>query len=155
MGIDGCSAPNYALSLGALGRGADRLASAQANDGEFDAALCRLRDAMLVHPVLVSGQGRLDFALARAFPNRVVSKGGAEGIQLIAFTEPRVSIAIKIHDGASRALGPVCYAVLEQLGLLTDAARTKLAEYAQPELRNARDRVTGHVRAVLRLAETS
>ncbi|HEY8356653.1 MAG TPA: asparaginase, partial [Ramlibacter sp.] len=53
-GIDGCSAPNYAMPLSALARGFARLASG-ARDAQFGESFAALADAMTAHPDLVSG----------------------------------------------------------------------------------------------------
>ena len=71
--------------------------------------LAHVRDAMLAHPVLVSGTGGLDSAVMRAWPGGVVAKGGAEGVQALGFpaTEHRgpVGCLIKVGDGAGRPYG--------------------------------------------------
>lgn len=146
-GTDGCSAPNYALPLVALARGARALAVAEAGDA---LGLAPLRRAMLSHSLLVSGEGRLDRDLSLAFPANAVAKGGAEAVQLIGFAEPALGIALKVLDGATRALGPVVVAVLRSLGLLAgDDAR--LATYATPPVTNARGLVTGRIVSTLEL----
>ncbi|HSV48253.1 MAG TPA: asparaginase, partial [Ramlibacter sp.] len=65
MGIDGCSAPNYAMPLVNLARGYARLASGAA-DSEFGQSFAPLADAMTAHPELVSGTARSDLAFMRA-----------------------------------------------------------------------------------------
>ena len=67
MGIDGCSAPNYALPLKNLALGFLRLATA------VDGPLARIASAMRAFPEMVSGEKRFDLALARAFANNAVS----------------------------------------------------------------------------------
>jgi len=142
LGTDGCSAPNFALPLKNLAVGFKNLALAT------DPARSRVRDAMLVHPLLVSGQRRLDFDLAQAFPGRAVVKGGAEALLLVAFREPALGIAVKVVDGSPRALGPILVETLKQLGLLDDIARfPTLVRHAAPEVKNARKLVVGEIRA--------
>ena len=54
-------------------------------DPPLRSALTRIRDAMMEHPELVAGERRrIDTALMRAFPKRIVSKGGAEGVLALA-----------------------------------------------------------------------
>ena len=144
-GIDGCSAPNYALPLVNLAVGFKNLALA---NGATAAA--RVRGAMLAHPVLVSGEGRLDYDLSTAFPGRAVVKGGAEALLLLAFAEPALGIAIKVLDGGARALEPILVETLKQLGLVDDLARfPSLQRYERPSIANARQIKTGEVRAEL------
>jgi L-asparaginase II len=147
VGIDGCSAPNYALPLVNLALGFKNLAQAS---GAAAAARKRVCDAMLAHPVLVSGEGRLDYDLATAFPGRAVVKGGAEALLLLAFAEPAIGIAIKVLDGGSRALEPILVETLKQLGLIDDLARfPSLQRYERPSIANARHIKTGEIRAEL------
>jgi L-asparaginase II len=141
-GTDGCSAPNYSLPLVRLAAGFKNLALAGTG------ALLRIRAAMQTHPVLVSGEGRLDHDLALAFPERIVAKGGAEGLSLMAFTEPALGIAVKVLDGSPRALGPIVVETLKQLGLIDDVQRfPSLLRHEVPLITNARQLVTGEVRA--------
>jgi L-asparaginase II len=151
-GIDGCSAPNYAVPLAALARAFARLADA--DDPLFGAAPARLRAAMTAHPEMVSGEGRNDLALMRAGRGDWVTKVGAEGVQAIGVASRGWGIAIKVADGAARALHPATIAVLDQLGLLDATQRAALAPWREPAVRNTRDTVTGSVRPVVVLDNT-
>jgi L-asparaginase II len=151
LGVDGCSAPNYALPLANMAAGFKNLATASAATA-VAAARAKVRDAMLAHPILVSGERRLDYDLSLAFPGRVVAKGGAEALQLLSFAEPALGIAIKILDGESRALGPVVVETLKQLGLLDDLSRfPSLQRHELPSVTNARGLVVGQIRAEFEL----
>lgn len=69
MGIDGCSAPNYALPLSRLAHGYARLASG-ARDAEFGDSFAALSEAMTSYPELVSGTGRNDLAFMQPWRGR-------------------------------------------------------------------------------------
>ena len=77
MGIDGCSAPNFAMPLSALAHAFCRLAQGEAPE------LAALNYAMTRHPDLVSGTARGDLMLMRAGKGNWVSKVGADGVQAI------------------------------------------------------------------------
>jgi L-asparaginase II len=140
LGTDGCSAPNFALPLQSLAIGFKNLAAAD------EGARAHVRTAMLEHPLLVSGERRLDYDLSQAFPGRVTVKGGAEGLLLLSFSEPALGIAIKVVDGAPRALGPILVETLKQLGLVDDMSRfPTLARYEAPSVSNARKLKTGEI----------
>ena len=83
MGIDGCSAPNYALPLSGLARAFAKLGAA-GDDVEYGNAPARLFAAMSAHPELVSGERRNDLALMQAGNGDWATKVGAEGVQGIA-----------------------------------------------------------------------
>jgi L-asparaginase II len=139
MGIDGCSAPNYALPLARLAHAFCRLAIGESPE------LAALAYAMTRHPDLVSGTARTDLALMQAGKGDWVTKIGADGVQAIGVRSKGIGIAIRIADGNVRALMAATVAVLEQLGLLPDAAASPLARYAQPPVKNYRGTVTGEV----------
>jgi L-asparaginase II len=147
-GIDGCSAPNYAVPLSGLARAFARLAGSN-DDGMFGAAPRKLAAAMTAHPEMVSGEGRNDLAYMRAGRGDWVTKIGAEAIQAIGVRSRGIGIVVKVADGAKRALHPATVAVLDQLGLLDAAQRAELAAWALPQLRNYRGTVTGAVRPLV------
>jgi L-asparaginase II len=146
FGIDGCSAPNFALPLHNLALGFKNLAASAA--GGYPS----IRASLLAEPQLVSGEGRLDLDLARAFPERVVNKGGAEAVLALGITEPPLGIAIKVLDGGARALGPILVETLKQLGLVRDLAEVPtLARHERPLLTNARGIAVGRLEPVFGL----
>lgn len=145
-GIDGCSAPNYALPLAGLAQAYARLAAPGAG-GSDGPALGAIAGAMSTHPDYVSGERRSDLALMRAGRGAWIAKVGAEGVQAIGLKRQRLGIAIKIADGATRAIAPAAIGVLEALGALDDDARADLSAWASPVLHNARRTAVGRVRS--------
>jgi L-asparaginase II len=150
-GIDGCSAPNYAVPLASLAAAFARLASAEV-DADYGMAPRTLANAMTTHPEMVSGEHRSDLALMRAGRGDWVTKIGAEGVQAIGIRSQGLGIAIKVGDGQKRGLYPAIVAVLGQLGLLDSAARDALASWARRTIRNYRGIETGEVRPAVLLA---
>ena len=147
-GIDGCSAPNYAMPLARLALAFARLASAGV-DPDYGSAPRQLADAMTAAPEMVSGEGRSDLALSRAGRGDWVCKVGAEAVQAIGIRSRGWGIAIKVADGGRRALLPATIAALDQAGLLDAAARAALAPLAAPTLRNYRGLTVGEERPVV------
>lgn len=125
-GIDGCAAPNFAASLTAFALGAARMASGKGLAKPRADAAKRILGAMITHPELMSGTGRVCATLIRASDGAAAVKTGAEGFFGGWITGRGLGIAIKIDDGAGRAAETVIAAVLEKLGLLGDGARTVL-----------------------------
>jgi L-asparaginase II len=144
-GIDGCSAPNYAVPLSGLALGYARLAAGR-DDALYARAPRILADAMVAHPEMVSGEGRSDLALMSAGRGDWVTKIGAEGVQAIGIRSRGWGLAIKVVDGAKRGLYPATVEVLDQLGLLDAAQRALLATWREPVIRNYRGIATGAVR---------
>jgi L-asparaginase II len=147
-GIDGCSAPNYALPLSQLALAYAQLAAAP------DAALAALRYAMLRHPDLVSGTQRSDLALAQTGGGDWIAKSGADGVQAIGVRSRGLGIAVRIADGNARALHTVTAEVLHQIGLLPRPAESALARYFRPSLTNYRGQMVGSLLPLFELAGT-
>ncbi|PWF54825.1 asparaginase [Massilia glaciei] len=150
VGMDGCSAPNYALPLSRLAHLYARLAHGP-SDPQHGAAMGDLRAAMTGHPELVSGEARCDLAYMSAGAGDWVSKVGADAVQAIGIGSAGLGIAIKVADGNTRALQCVTVSVLEQLGLLDADRRAQLAHYREPALSNVRGAVVGAIRPVFAL----
>jgi L-asparaginase II len=153
MGIDGCSAPNYALPLSRLAALYARLAQG-ADDPEYGDVLGGLYLAMTAHPELVSGTGRADLELMRTAPGDWIAKGGAEGVQAIGVRSAGLGIALKVADGGKRGVQAATASVLRQLGLLAKPEQSPLATWIRPPVVNLRGLHTGEVRAAVKLAKT-
>jgi L-asparaginase II len=150
MGIDGCSAPNYAMPLANLARGYARLASGAA-DSEFGASFARLADAMTAHPDLVSGTRRNDQDYMRAGRGDWVTKVGADGVQAFASRSRGQAFAIKIADGSKVALHAATMAVLDQLGWLDEAQRQALRPWRAETIASIKGAPVGERRPVFKL----
>ncbi|AEG91497.1 asparaginase [Ramlibacter tataouinensis] len=154
MGIDGCSAPNYALPLAHLARGYARLASGAA-DPEFGESFALLAQAMTSHPELVSGSGRNDLAFMQAGRGDWVSKVGADGVQVVGSRSRRQAFALKVADGSKLAAQAASVEVMEQLGWLDAEQRAALQPWRAETLLSVRGTPVGRRRAVFRLAGAS
>lgn len=150
MGIDGCSAPNYAMPLSRLAYGYARLASG-AHDSEFGESFALLSQAMTAHPDLVSGTGRNDLAFMRAGRGDWVTKVGADGVQAVGSKSRGEAFAIKVIDGSKSALFAATVEVLEQLGWLDDAQREELRPWRAQAIINARGLQVGERQPAFRL----
>jgi L-asparaginase II len=152
-GIDGCSAPNYAMPLASLATAFARLAQ-DALDARYGDAPRSLFRAMTTHPEMVSGTQRTDLAVMGTKPGDWVAKVGAEGVQAIGIRSKGWGLAIKVADGHTRALYPVIVALLQQSGLIGDVAATPLATYTEPAIKNYRGRLTGRIQPVFEFRRT-
>ncbi|MGV3572768.1 MAG: asparaginase [Ramlibacter sp.] len=150
MGIDGCSAPNYAMPLSALARGFARLASGE-RDARFGASFEALADAMTAHPELVSGTGRNDEAFMRAGRGDWVTKVGADGVQVVASRSRGEALALKVSDGNKLALYAATVEALDQLGWLDEEQRQALRPWRWEVIASVKGVPVGARRATLRL----
>ena len=147
LGVDGCGIPVFATSLARAARAFARFATLRGLDPADRAALLTVRDAMVAHPWMVAGTNRFDTDLMDVAGGAIVAKGGAEGVHASALLVPGAGLAIKVVDGASRAVPPATIALLRGLGVLDGDAVARLAPHARPAIRNVAGRVVGEVRA--------
>ena len=150
MGIDGCSAPNYAMPLMNLARGYARLASGE-QDSEFGGSFALLGQAMTDHPDMVSGTRRNDLAFMQAGRGDWVTKIGADGVQVVGSKSRGQALAIKIIDANKPALYAATVEVLDQLGWLDDAQREQLKPWRAQDIINVGGIKVGERVAVLAL----
>jgi L-asparaginase II len=136
-GIDGCSAPNFATSLHALGRAMSYFAAAREGGGTRQDAAHRLLHAMTAYPELISGEDGACTALMRAMGGKVAVKTGAEAVYVAILPEQKRSVALKIMDGASRASEAAITALMVRLGVL-DKDHPATARYLTGPLTNRR-----------------
>ena len=114
VGVDGCGAPLFGMSLQPLARGLAGVVAAP--DGSPER---RVADAMREHPELVGGTGRHVTELMRAVPG-LLAKDGAEGVY-VAVMPGGPSVVVKVEDGADRAAGLATAAALMRHGVDADA----------------------------------
>jgi L-asparaginase II len=110
---------------------------------------------------MISGPGGFDTEVMRRRPGQMVLKGGADGYQAIGLApnalrpgSPALGIALKVADGAARAVHLTALEILRQLDALADADFAALAEFnfaPRQTLRNFRGLVTGEARPVFAL----
>jgi L-asparaginase II len=109
VGVDGCGAPLFGISLTGLARAYRALVLAEPGSPPRAVA-----DAMRAYPDWTSGTRRPERALMEAVPGLLV-KSGAEGVLAFALPDGQAA-AFKIDDGAQRAAPVLAVALLQQLG---------------------------------------
>jgi L-asparaginase II len=145
VGVDGCGAPLFGVSVTGLARAFRALVLAAPGTPER-----RVADAMRAHPEWTSGTVRPERALMAAVPGLLV-KSGAEGVEGFALADGRAG-ALKIDDGAARGRVPVTVALLRRLGVDDESGvdEAALDELATSPITGG-GRVVGEVRAAVLL----
>lgn len=170
LGIDGCSAPNFAVPLYNAAMAFARLCDPRELT-EARAGACRkITSAMTSHPEMISGYKEFDCRLMQAGKGKIVCKRGAEGYQAIGLMpgalgpdSPGVGITFKVSDGdltfrtinidpLNRVRPAVTLEILSQLGVFNNDQKKELAEFGPVlPIQNHRGIVTGESRPVFRL----
>jgi L-asparaginase II len=157
VGVDGCAAPCYGVSLYHMAFAYARLVDPRDVGEPYASAAGAIRTAMTRHPHLVAGTGRFDTDVMTLGKGLVLAKGGASGVQCVGITGG-VGVAVKIEDGAEGHASPArpttvaAIEVLRQLGVLDDTQVAALGEHARPVMRTVPGEPVGEVRPAFTLA---
>ena len=148
LGVDGCGVACFGLPLRSMALAYARFAAA-ARAGDDGPA--RIVDAMTRHPEMVAGEGRICTMLMRQTEGRMFAKVGAEGVYCVGIPGAELGIAVKVEDGATRAVGPAILGVLRGLDLISEDDFGSLYTHAYPEVVNTRGESVGQLRPDIRL----
>jgi L-asparaginase II len=149
LGTDGCGVVTFALPLRHM---ALAYASFAAAARAGDPGPARIVKAMTEHPEMVAGEGRLCTELTRVAGGRAFAKVGAEGVYCVGVPGAELGIALKVEDGADRAVGPAIIGVLRELDLISEDDLGRLHTFVFPEVVNTRGETVGQLRPRIRLA---
>jgi L-asparaginase II len=163
VGVDGCAAPIFGVSVRAMALAYARLVSPPTAFNKATRDACRrVVRVMMGYPELIGGTSdRLDTEIMRAADGRVVSKVGAEGVYTAGVLPSErwpngLGLAVKIEDGDDKRARPtVVVESLRQLGVLYDESLDAVSRYAFFPVKNRRDDVVGEIRASFELAVAS
>lgn len=102
--LDGCQIPTYRISLEVLARTLGHfLPSAVAPVGLQAKAQQKILKSVQSQPFLLGGQRSLSSVVTALTKGQVVAKTGAEGVFTLLFLQEKLSVALKVRDGATRA----------------------------------------------------
>jgi L-asparaginase II len=169
-GMDGCSAPNFAVPLSNAALGFARLCDPRSLSQERAAACRRITSAMMANPVMVSGVGRFDTRVMEVCAKRILVKSGAEGYLAMGIMpgavgaeSPGIGVVFKVSDGdllardsdgffRNRVRPTMALEILKQLGYVSEKELEALAEFGPVRpVTNARKIVVGESRPVFTL----
>ena len=119
-GVDGCSAPAFAVPLSGMALSLARLADPDGLPDDMADGLRRIGQAMEKYPEMVGGPGRFDTDLMSSSEAVLLAKAGAEGVHGVAAPPRGLGLAVKVTDGSDRGYRLVVLTMLRRLGLLTE-----------------------------------
>lgn len=135
--LDGCGAPVFYLPLQTMALLYAHLGSAP----EF----APLKQAMIHHPEIVGGDGRVDTVIMQASQGKLLAKVGADGVLCVSRIDTDEGLALKIADGSEPVRNMTIVEILSRLGWLdeTMCQDSRLAPF-QDQLRfNTQDKAVG------------
>jgi L-asparaginase II len=142
LALDGCSVPTYGVPVHKVALGFARLGMMADDSSQV------IAQAMREHPVLMSGQRRMDTTLILATNGRIIAKDGTEGIFGCAVPEKGIGLALKISDGSSRAIMPVVKKVLRDHDIISEAEAETLTTQFPLDMRIHTGEKAGEMRVV-------
>ena len=174
IGIDGCSAPNFAVPLFNTALAFARLCDPH-DLSEARARACRaITLAMTSYPEMISGRNEFDCRLMQTGKGRFVCKRGAEGFQALGVLpgvlgdgSPGIGIAFKVSDGdltfrtlriepSNRVRPAVTLEILRQIGAMDAAGMQELADFGPTlPIKNHRGIVVGESRPAFHLQKVN
>ena len=168
LGVDGCSAPNFAVPLHNAALAMARLCDPRDLNETRATACKKITAAMTSHPEMISNFGEFDCELMKVGKGKIVTKRGAEGFQILGLlpgviSDFGVGITFKVTDGdpgrmndelrfSARVRPAVTLEILRQLGVLDEDQLQALAGFGPKRvLKNYAGLVTGESYPVFEL----
>ena len=138
IGVDGCSVPTWAMPLKNTATGFARLITRKAG--------ARIIKAARSNPFMIAGTGKFDTQIMQAIP-RLFIKYGAEGVYCGSIAHAGFGFAVKVDDGAPRAVEVATAAMLAKLDVWTADEVAALKKFQHEALNNWNKIEVGEVRA--------
>ena len=147
FGVDGCGFPAPTMPLFKLALMVARFANPADLSDDRAQAIFRIHQAIIHEPLYAAGHGTVVSELNQVTNGKVLAKTGAEGVLTAALPEQGLGIALKIADGNARARSTAMLAILDHLGVMSDAEKKQLRAHSAPPIENSRGLVVGEIRA--------
>jgi L-asparaginase II len=164
VGIDGCTAPVFAVPLPSAALAYARLCQPVGFSAERVDACRQVTKAMVTYPFMIAGPHRFDTDAMQAAGGAIICKNGSEGFQGIGVMpghtkgiDGSIGIAFKVSDGDlpnNRASGVIALAILNTLGILDDGQVKALQAYDRRPVTNWRSLAIGEIRPSRELEES-
>ncbi len=143
QGIDGCSAPIFAFPVYNQAVAYKNLVHPAQFDESVQKACNTMVDAIVKYPGMIAGKKRYCSDLMRLSEGKLIGKTGADGVYSIGIRDLNYGVCIKVDDGKMGPQYNIAQAVIEQLGILSEAANKELRSYVHQENKNFGGLVTG------------
>ena len=144
-GLDGCSAPQYALRLLDLSTGLLNLVNSYNLKFKYSPEIRILLKNILNNPHMIGGTNKFDSYLINKSNKKIFCKGGAEGVFLFAHLTKQIVGIVKIKDGNERALPSAVSALLKKLNITSFEENKKLSKWSNTSITNHSKQITGKI----------
>ena len=151
IGLDGCGVPVHALPLNKFAYGMARMCKPDTLPEKYQEAATKIINAVMKHPVNVSGSDRIDYKLMQKYPNKLVVKSGANGYFGGGIPEKGIGFAIKTNDGISTMRNAVLIELLYQIGVIPEEDLPYFEEEHKIKVYNHKKELAGLSKTVFKL----
>ncbi|MEB3101257.1 asparaginase [Ferviditalea candida] len=155
LGTDGCGVPVFGLPVSRLALAFARLSKNDGLSKQRSEACNRILRSIRRKPFYLAGTNRFDTRLIEVTGGRIIGKMGAEGVFALAIPERGWGIAVKVEDGAKRALYPTVTETLRQLHLLNDEETAALQPFHTPAHSNWQGQNVGRIEPAFTLKSSA
>lgn len=143
IAIDGCTLPTYFLRLQNLALAMARFADSQNFSSPYQAACERITNSIMQNPFYIAGTDRYCTQMTMLMHQQGFVKTGAEGVMFAALPKLKLGIAVKCHDGHSRAAEVAMTHILLNLNVIS---QTDAKDFIEPQIKNWNGVTTGIIK---------
>ncbi|MBU3663411.1 MAG: hypothetical protein FGM41_09485, partial [Bacteroidetes bacterium] len=144
--LDGCTAPIYSIPAYHQAICFRNLVEPSQFEAVRQEACKTLVEAISQYPFMVAGSKRYCTDMMQICAPEIIGKTGAEGVFCMAFTKQKLGVCIKIDDGKMLPQYNVAQLMISLSNLINQEKLLPLQKYAQHELKNFNQLVTGEMR---------
>lgn len=148
IAIDGCGVPVFGLPIYNMA-----LSYAYLAGGDFkhprERTLSVIAGAMTKEPFFVAGSGRLDTIIMEETEGRLLAKLGAESVYCVSVMGQGIGLAMKIEDGAYRALDAIVPHLLKKHGYVTEDEFQRIIKRLSINIKNHRNDIVGAMKSLI------
>lgn len=141
IAIDGCGVPVFGMPI-------YNMALAYSKLDEKTEIMERISKAMTKEPFFVAGTTRLDTIIMEETKGKILAKLGAESVYSMTVMGRGIGIAMKIEDGAYRALDAVVPELLKRHDYITLEEYKAINNRLSLDVKNHRQQVVGGYKVV-------
>jgi L-asparaginase II len=151
--LDGCTAPIYSIPVYNQAICFKNLVDPKSFSTKRQEACSTLIQSISEYPFMVAGSMRYCTDMMEICAPGIIGKTGAEGVFCMGFPKQKLGVCIKIDDGKMLPQYNVAQALIEASGLFTKEEMKPLHKYAEDELKNFNNLVTGTISVNQKLFE--
>jgi len=142
IGVDGCTMPNPLIPLKKFAFAVAQLADYKKLN-EYSTIAKRIFDSCVKFPEITGGSKSINSILTKLSKGKIFVKNGAEGIFVAIIPEQKSALAVKIIDGASRAVEVAIAGLLSELKIINNQ---KINNIKKTAVKNSANQIIGSIK---------